>query len=504
MTADFSHLVSRLPDPLALAGIFLVTGFLVTRLAFRERPIGRFVCQLASFVGFTAMLLVAGVIPFEPTPKMDWTPIYFVISVLKIVWWLAASWLLSGFFRALLVYKRQPRETRLLQDLVAGFVYVCAILAIVAYVFDIPVSGLLAASGVIAIVLGLALQSTLGDVFSGIVLNLAKPYHPGDWISLDDGLQGRVIETNWRATQILTDSKDLAIVPNSIIAKAKLVNASKPTETHGLTVIVRLDPTVTPSRGCAALQTALLGCNRILRTPAPSVTIRTLDALALECEVQFYVPDLDLGSDARNEVFDLVFRHCASADIRLAPPSGSSFSLPPKDTHPESEDMPRLLLDHLPVFASLSENERAALAPKLARRTYRAGDVLVEQGVVTQALFILGAGVAVALQGHGEEESEVTRLAPGDCFGQAGVLSGAAAVFRIKALTRVTVYDIARDDLAPVLKQRPAIALELGQILERREAVGKSRLEERALPDRQPGTLAARLAQRVKDLFGLA
>ena len=100
-----------------------------------------------------------------------------------------------------------------------------------------PVSGLLAASGVIAIVLGLALQSTLGDVFSGIVLNIAKPYSPGDWVILDDGLQGRVIETNWRATQILTGSNDLATVPNSVIAKGKLTNASHPTKAHGLTTV---------------------------------------------------------------------------------------------------------------------------------------------------------------------------------------------------------------------------------------------------------------------------
>ena len=72
-------------------------------------------------------------------------------------------------------------------------IYVSAGLAIFANVFDMPVGGLLAASGVIAIVLGLALQSTLGDVFSGIVLNLAKPYHSGDWIILDGGTQGRVI-----------------------------------------------------------------------------------------------------------------------------------------------------------------------------------------------------------------------------------------------------------------------------------------------------------------------
>ncbi len=135
-----------------------------------------------------------------------------------------------GFLRALLVFKRKSVETRFLQDLFAAFAYVGAVLGIVAYVLDIPVSGLLAASGVIAIVLGLALQSTLGDMFSGVVLNLAKPFLPGDWVILDGGIEGRVVETNWRATQILTLMNDLAIVPNSIIAKTRLVNASEPSE----------------------------------------------------------------------------------------------------------------------------------------------------------------------------------------------------------------------------------------------------------------------------------
>jgi small-conductance mechanosensitive channel/CRP-like cAMP-binding protein len=503
MTLDLWHLVSQIPDPLALAGAFLVAGFLVTRLAFRDRPIGRFLCQLTFFACFTAMLAVAGVIPSEPTPKMDWTPMFVAISVLKIVWWLAASWLLSGFFRAVLVYKRPPRETRLLQDLVAGFIYVCALLAIIAYVFDIPVTGVLAASGVIAIVLGLALQSTLGDVFSGIVLNLAKPYHPGDWVILDGSLQGRVIETNWRATQILTDNNDLAIVPNSIIAKAKLVNASKPMMAHGVTVIIRLDPTVTPSRICVVLGAALLSCNRILRSPPPTVMVRSLDAIALECEVQFFVATIDQGPEAQNEVFDLVFRQCGLAGIRLAPPPGSSFALPASPARQSLADGPRRLLDHVPIFAPLSDDERIALAPKMKRRTYQADDVLVERGSVARALFILSSGVLVALQGDGVDEGEVTRLAPGDCFGQAGVLTGAAAIFKVKTLTKAIVYEIAKEDLAPILTERPAIAAELGQILARREAVGKSRLEELAVPEKRGGNLAARLADRVKDLFGL-
>ena len=73
--------------------------------------------------------------------------------------------------------------------------------------------------------LGLALQSTLGDVFSGIVLNLAKPYHPGDWIILDGGTQGCVVETDRRATHILTPDNDLAIISKGKGADAKQLSA---------------------------------------------------------------------------------------------------------------------------------------------------------------------------------------------------------------------------------------------------------------------------------------
>src|SRR5437660_1307884 len=83
-------------------------------------------------------------------------------------------------------------------------------------------------TGVLAIILGLALQSTLADVFSGIALNLSKAYEVGDWIVLSDGTQGRVIETNWRSTHLLNGSNDLVVLPNSSLAKAQLTNLSSP------------------------------------------------------------------------------------------------------------------------------------------------------------------------------------------------------------------------------------------------------------------------------------
>src|SRR5262249_38100944 len=181
-----------------------------------------------------------------------------VRAVLKIAWWLWAAWFLVGFLRVFVVSERRPREGKLIQDLLAGLVYLAAVFAIIANVFGLPIQGLLATSGAVAIILGLALQSTLSDVFSGIVLNFSRPYRPGDWISIDGSTDGRVIEMNWRATHVLTGKSDLAILPNSTIAKAKIVNSSSPSGVHGMTVTVRLDAKNPPSTGAEILRRAIL------------------------------------------------------------------------------------------------------------------------------------------------------------------------------------------------------------------------------------------------------
>jgi len=496
--------LSQLAFALPLAGAILVAGALIARYGFPEHPIVRFLLQLIAFAGFSIVLIDAKILPSEPTPNSGPILAYLVIDAFKIVWWLAASWLVASFLRAVLVFRRQPRETRFLQDIVVGAIYICAALGIVADVFDIPITGLLAASGVIAIVLGLALQNTLGDVFSGVVLNLSKPYRPGDWLILEGGMQGKVIETNWRATLILTFDNDVAIIPNSLITKTKLINASRPMNAHGITVNIRLEPTVSPARGRVALESALLSCNAILRTPAPNVAMQSLDASAMGYDVQFFVSSNEQGPEAQNELFDLVFRHCASAGIRFAPPNGSQAPLAPRARESSLEEMPRRLLDHLPIFAPLSEAERIALVPKMKRRTHRVGDTLVQQGSVAKSLSILSSGVLSAVQMNGEAEEEALRLAPGDSFGEAGVLAGAATMFKIKALSKATVYEIDKQDLAPIIKQRPALAAALGEVLARRQAVGKAHLEDFEDRNKPDENLASRFGQRVKDLFGVA
>jgi len=494
------RLIAYLPDPLVIAGALLVGGFLVAHLAFSRRRAMRFLCLAAAFVAFTTIITVAGVLPAAPTPAAAHISRFIIISAFKIAWWITGAWLLVNFLRGIVFLESRPSETRFVQDLFAGVVYIGAGLAIISYVFGMPVRGLLAASGVIAIVLGLALQSTLGDVFSGIVVNISKPFHAGDWITVDGRLEGQVVETNWRATQILTTGNDLAIIPNSTIAKATLVNETNPAKAHGIAIVVRLEPTMTPSRGCAVLETALLSCNRILRTPAPSVSVKALDGAALVCELQFFVANIEAGPVARNEVFDLIFRHCASAGFRLAPPPEHPFSVAAPRPRRDVADQAQSLVHHLPLFASLTEEERVALAANMQRRTYRAGDVLIKSGTVSEVLYIVASGALVALQRRGDTETEVVRLSPGDCFGEAGVLTGSPTLFTVKALTIATVFEIRNNDLAPILKERPGVAADLGQILARQTAVRQAHIDPGEQQSRSEN-LAGRIAESIREFF---
>ena len=228
------------------------------------------------------------------------------------------AWFLVGFLRVVVVTERRPREGKLVHDLLAGLIYLAAVFAIIAYVFDLPIQGLLATSGAIAIILGLALQSTLSDVFSGIVLNFSRPYRPGDWISIDGSTDGRVIEMNWRATHVLTGTSDLAIVPNSTIAKAKIVNTSSPSSIHSMSVTVQLDPKTYPSTGAEILRHAILNTQPILATPSPSVGVKSITADAIEFDLNFSVEELGQSTHAQNDLFDRLYRHLAAAGINWA------------------------------------------------------------------------------------------------------------------------------------------------------------------------------------------
>jgi small-conductance mechanosensitive channel len=498
--------IALLGDPIVQFCILVVIGTFVSRIMLRHQRAGRLIGQIIFFVCLTVLLLYHGIVPYEPSPPQDSVTLRTFTGFAKIIWWINGAWVLIACVRLFLIFERKPREGRLLQDLIVGVIYLGAILSIVGDVFSVPIGTLIATSGVFAIILGLALQSTLSDVFSGIALNLGRPYSVGDWIVLDNDIQGRVVETNWRATQLLSGTNDLVVIPNSILAKTRLTNLSSPDESHGATVTVRIQPTAVPPIIIDVMHNVLISCNSIQKNPEPSVAINSIDGQAIELQLSFRVRDMSLTTAAKNEIYDLLFRHTKAAGLKFADPPGTIML--PMEQKAETPDgkqhapgTPWRLVSNIPLFSSLTEDEKEHLASRMQRRTYRKDAVIAEQDVRLRALTIVRSGVVSITRREGHRQIELTRLAPGDYFGENGLLMGSGEVGTVRALTFVVTYEIGEDCLAPILHDRPALAEELGAIMAKRiEAEQHLFANADMLVHGTPGST---LSSRIKHLFQL-
>jgi len=92
----------------------------------------------------------------------------------------------------------------------------------------VEIKTLLTALGIGSLAIGLALQPTLSNFFAGLHLSMSKPIRVGDFVELEDGTQGHVVDIGWRVTKIQQLSNNLAVVPNAKISDMRLLNYSLP------------------------------------------------------------------------------------------------------------------------------------------------------------------------------------------------------------------------------------------------------------------------------------
>lgn len=125
-------------------------------------------------------------------------------------------------------------------------------------------SELVTTSAVSAVVLGFALQDTLGNAFAGLAIQSEKPFNVGHWVKVGDH-EGRVAEVTWRATKLRTKSGNFVILPNNVVAKEAVVNYSEPAAPTRLFVEVGASYLVPPNKVKAAMGEALRNCSLVDR-----------------------------------------------------------------------------------------------------------------------------------------------------------------------------------------------------------------------------------------------
>ncbi len=476
----------------------LLAGTIPLRFAVRHHTRVKLGLDVFVFAMLSAMFISRGIEPFAAGYRGG---LFQGISLgaAKAAWWISLALLLVNIIRHFVVFEHRPREGRLVRDLLSGVVYIGTALSLIAYVFNVPVGTLIATSGVFAIVIGLALQSTLNDVFSGIALNLGRPYLVGDWIVLDDNVQGKVIETNWRSTHLLNSTNDVVIVPNSTLAKSRLTNFSSPDESHGMSVAVRFLPTERPELVVEAMKVVLLGCTKIMRPLSPSVSVTGMDSDGIGVELTCRVRSVSKIAEARNEIYDLIYRHARSYGLLMSPSVTRGATAAEPFSSPQTNDPLKCLLS-VSLFQGLSLEEKSALSQSMIPLEFAKGRMIARQGTSLTSLILIQKGVIVVEHINEGHRTEITRLSPGEFFGERGVLMGVVEPGDITALTAVKCFEIPKDRFAGLLRDRPIIAEEVGSVLAHRIEIEKDLLQ---AVSGFSITLPVSFSARIKTLFGL-
>ncbi|REE19541.1 small-conductance mechanosensitive channel [Paraburkholderia sp. BL27I4N3] len=451
--------------PLILGFGIVALDIIVWRFRLPAHEFARLLIRLTLFSVLSWVLFASGLSPFTQAPYADAVELHWVGQVLEIIWWLMAARLLTLSLDTLLLPSAWRRQ-RLFSDVFGAVVFLAAVVAALGFVLELPVRGLVATSGALAIVLGLAIQSTLSDVFAGIVLNTTEPYSVGDWVEIDD-VEGKVVEMNWRATHLLTGQGNTLIVPNAVAAKAKISNNSRPTNVHGLSLVLEIEPEARPKTVLDALSRALTGCNAILDVPAPSARMKRTTLNSVQYEVVGFVDDMSKKLSASNELFDLCYRHLAASGVALR---ALGMPAPIATAH----DAKEALLKRVNLFESLTSDEVTRLAARLSRHEYQANQQVLASETVPDSLSIVHSGVLAVTYAESSGAREIARIGPDETFGETGLLAGLPMHVSIATLTPCLLYQVSKEDMTSFLKEHPQVAKQMCQLLAyRQNAISK-------------------------------
>ena len=416
--------------------------------------------------------------------------------VFGVLWWvLLAFMLLVGLER--FVWRALDRRSiavpKLLKDVVRALVLIVALFGIVSAAFDQSFTGVLAASGVLAVVIGFAMQSTLADLFSGIALNIERPYRVGDWVQIDGNLVGNVQEINWRATRLRSADGNTVVLPNSKLAAAQIVNYDAPAPRYRASVLVPLDARVPPGIAKEALAAAALKAMRVCADPGPTVETKAIEYSTVVYEVRYWVDSFSDDSSVHDEVTTSIWYALDAAGIAIGQPM--------QDERPMNER----LFDHVDLFRTLDPELRARISQAARPISFHAGDDVVRQGDTDGSLFIVARGVfEVSLDNHGKRVA-VARLGTGDFFGEMSLLTGSPRSAHVTALCDTTALELDKDALGPILQTDPTLAKRLGDIVLHRRLANDATL--RAMPPAERRTAtrsqAAELLNHIRAFFAL-
>jgi small-conductance mechanosensitive channel/CRP-like cAMP-binding protein len=473
----------------------LVVTAIVGIFAFRRfSNLIRIVFDIVCFSALSVLLLEERVAPIFPPLDEPVDARALWLRAAAGAWWLLGARIAVSALSFLLHRDRRTREARLFTDLSAAAIYIATAAVVLSFVFALPVTGIVATSGVVAIVLGLALQNTLADVFAGIAVGIEGPFRVGDRILIGDKTEGEVIQMNWRAIRIKTDGDDGTTVPNSVVAKADIVNRTYPLKKTSSMVEISRPADDPPEHVVDMLLDATLLCPKILRSPMPSAFLIRLGPTRNVYRIGFTVESagqLVATKDCLLRAARRQFLYVARDSDNQKATTGEPGREPPV--------VHRLIRD-MGLFESLSSEEIDALAEQLQLQRLEVGEKLFVQGDEDASLYIIASGVVEIFRQTNALTEMIGCIGAGEYVGEIGLLTGAPHAATASARTHCRVYRLPRSAIEPLVSKNAALAASFDRAVRRGLETLHREVAVRATPSIGP---RGQLLARIRSMFHL-
>jgi small conductance mechanosensitive channel len=252
-----------------------------------------------------------------------------VAVLILVAGWVLASWV-GRWVHNLVGHSRYIDAT--LKPLVASFArYVILALTVVAVLgqFGVQTTSLIALLGAAGLAIGLALQGTLSNVASGVMLLMLRPFRVYDKVKIAD-VTGTVREIGLFRTEMITDNGNYVSIPNATIFSGTIINVSREA-TRRTDFTVEVDRAENLDR----VQKRILECltleKRVLQNPAPTVEVETLGPISTTLQVQVWMTNQDFGavlSDVKKRVRHALQNADVSAPVPVPAPAVAPWQPP--------------------------------------------------------------------------------------------------------------------------------------------------------------------------------
>jgi small-conductance mechanosensitive channel/CRP-like cAMP-binding protein len=325
----------------------------------------------------------------------------------------------------------------------------------------------LTTSAVGAVVIGFALQDTLGNMFAGLALQVEKPFRVGHWVAVGN-FEGMVTEVTWRATKLRTKAGNQVVLPNAFISKEAIINYSEPSAPTRIEIVVGVSYDVPPARVKAAIQEAVDNAPLVLASPPAEVLVDDFASSSMNYRVRFWIEDFARDTAARDQVRSAVYYSLRRHNYEIPFPMQVEIHREPH-AEPAADRLERLehALSSVDLFSTLPEPPRLGLAGRADERLFGPGDAIVRQGAGGSSMFVIADGSARVVEASGRE---LATLGPGKYFGEMSMLTGQPRSATVLAHGECHVLELTAESLRETALEHPEVLRRISAVVAERRA----------------------------------